>query len=484
MATYNHGVRILESATPITAPITGTAGLQVVFGTAPINLAADPYSVTNTPIIAYDYAEAVSQLGYSDDYDSYTLCQSIYASFKVLGVAPVVFINVLDPTKHIKEGSSEAVTVTNMQATVAETGILADTLKVQADEAELVAGTDYITEFDSTGGLIITLTATGAGANASSLTLSYKALDPSKVTADDVIGTYNAQTGKDSGLEVLSQVYPKLGLTPGLLLAPGWSHKADVGIALAAKCEEINGVFTCECLVDLDSTSEGAIVYTNVQTVKNDSGCNSAHAMALWPCVKVGSKKFWYSAIMGATIAYVDANNDDVPYLSPSNKLVGITGTCLADGTEVTLDQVRGNMLNGQGITTAINNGGWKTWGNNTAIYPNSTDPKDRWFCCRRFFSWWGNSFILTYADKVDGAASLQLIENIVDSENIRGNAYVSAGKCAGAKMSYVAADNSTTDIINGKVEFTQTLAPWPPAEDIVNNLSFDPDMLTAALNA
>jgi phage tail sheath protein FI len=50
--------------------------------------------------------------------------------------------------------------------------------------------------------------------------------------------------------------------------------------------------------------------------------------------------------------------------------------------------------------------------------------------------------------------------------------------------MSYVAADNSTTDIINGKVEFTQTLAPWPPAEDIVNNLSFDPDMLTAALNA
>lgn len=36
---YQHGVRVLEQATSIVAPILGTAGLQVVFGTAPINLA-------------------------------------------------------------------------------------------------------------------------------------------------------------------------------------------------------------------------------------------------------------------------------------------------------------------------------------------------------------------------------------------------------------------------------------------------------------
>ena len=53
--------------------------------------------------------------------------------------------------------------------------------------------------------------------------------------------------------------------------------------------------------------------------------------MALWPCVVSGSIKFWYSAVMAALTAYLDANNDDVPNLSPSNELVGITGTVLAD---------------------------------------------------------------------------------------------------------------------------------------------------------
>lgn len=94
---FEHGVRILEQPTSLVAPVLGTAGLQVVFGTAPVNLADDPYNVTNKPIIAYSWAEAVSQLGYSEEQDSlghyrYTLCASMYASFQLVGVAPVVFV--------------------------------------------------------------------------------------------------------------------------------------------------------------------------------------------------------------------------------------------------------------------------------------------------------------------------------------------------------------------------------------------------------
>ena len=55
---YNHGVRTLENPTSLTVPITGTAGLQVVVGVAPVNMADDPYSCTNTPMLAYSFAEA------------------------------------------------------------------------------------------------------------------------------------------------------------------------------------------------------------------------------------------------------------------------------------------------------------------------------------------------------------------------------------------------------------------------------------------
>ena len=117
---YQHGVRVLEQATGVVAPITGTAGLQVVFGTAPINLAKDPTGVTNKPVIAYSWAEAVEQLGYSDDWESYTLCQSMYASFKLFGVAPVIFVNVLDPATHKTAVSTAAeLDVASLQATLA-----------------------------------------------------------------------------------------------------------------------------------------------------------------------------------------------------------------------------------------------------------------------------------------------------------------------------------------------------------------------------
>ena len=39
------------------------------------------------------------------------------------------------------------------------------------------------------------------------------------------------------------------------------------------------------------------------------------------------------------------------------------------------------------------------------------------------------------------------------------------------------------TDILDGRITFHQHLAPFTPAEDIVNILEFDPEALAAAIN-
>lgn len=485
---FQHGVRVLEQATSIVAPVLGTAGLQVVFGTAPVNLAEDPYNATNTPVIAYSWAEAVSKLGYSADWRKYTLCQSMYASFQLIGVAPVVFVNVLDPKTHKKKNEKQTVKIEELEGTVKLTGILKDTVTVAmkgasgADDTPLGINTDYLMSFDDDGYLVITLTAKGAGAAATEITVESTSIDPDAVTYSDVIGVSAA--GGEKGFEVLRQVYPKLGMTPGLLLAPGWSHIPDVGIVLAAKTKEINGYFNCEGFIDIDSTKDGCLTYDKVKQAKEAAGCTSTRIMALWPCVAAGKTWFWYSAVMAALTAYLDATNDDVPNLSPSNKLIGITGTVLADGeTEVVLDQLQGNAVNSFGVTTAINVNGWRTWGNRTACYPANTDPKDCFLCCRRFFSWWGNSFILTYFQKVDDPANRRLIELIVDTENIRGASYVADGKCARAEIQYIESENPVTNLIDGKLRFHQYLTPYPPAEDILNVLEFDPQALVSALS-
>ena len=39
---YKHGVYVSEAATSLQAPVSGTAGVQVIVGTAPVNLSDDP----------------------------------------------------------------------------------------------------------------------------------------------------------------------------------------------------------------------------------------------------------------------------------------------------------------------------------------------------------------------------------------------------------------------------------------------------------
>lgn len=483
---YTHGVYNAEQPTSVTPPIQGSAGLQVIFGTAPIHLSKDPAHAANTPKLCYSYAEAVAAVGYSDDFKKFTLCQSIDACFRVFNVAPVILINVLDPanSEHVKENAATDYDVVEGQALYTVPYVLLDTLVVKNGETVLVRDTDYTATHDKDGNVLITLLSTTAQA-ADTLAISSTSLDPTAVDKIDIVGGYDVATGKETGMELVRQIYPKFGLVPGLLLAPGWSHDPVVAAALQAKVEDLNGVFDCNCLLDIPTEGTNAAkVYTDAKNAKEKLGASTSHGVALWPLVAVGEKIYYYSAMFGALTAYTDASNRDVPNRSPSNKDLRVTATVLADGTEVLLDQEQANLLNGQGIVTAINANGIKSWGNNTAAYPSTTDPKDRWFAVRRFFDWDGNNFILTYFQQVDEPGNRRLIQEIVDSQNIIGNGYVAREYCAGYKIEFRTDENPITDLLNGKLTTHTMMAPYVPAETIENIREYDTAALLAALSA
>lgn len=255
--------------------------------------------------------------------------------------------------------------------------------------------------------------------------------------------------------------------------------------ALQAKTEGINGNFDCVTYLDIstDPEEDGAEVYTDVKTAKEALGATSPHAAALWPMGAVGDKVYYLSAMFAALTAYTDAGNSDVPYESPSNKDLKITKTVLKDGTEVLLDQQQANdLLNANGVITAINANGYKAWGNNTAAYPSTTDPKDRWLAVRRFFDWDGNNFILTYFQKVDKPGNTRLIQSIVDSQNIIGNGYVARDYCAGYRTEFKSDENPITNLLDGHLTVHTYLAPYIPAEYIENIREYDTEALEAAL--
>ncbi len=473
-----HGVFVLEEATALTVPITGASAVQVVIGTAPVNMVENPEDAVNVPILATKATEAMAALGYCKDF-RYTLCQTMYVTSNIYQVAPVVYINVLDPKKHKKALEKTTAVVNTLRAEVNIPGILRDGLEVEAGDTALTLGTDYTLEYEADGSLVVNIIAGGAGDDANEISVSGQVLDPEAVTKDDIIGAYNPSTGKETGMEVIRQVYPKLGMVPSLGLAPGYSQIPEVGIALSAKMANINGVFKGIALLDLDT--EKARKYTDCKEVKENSGFTSEFCYPLWPCLRVGELIFAASAIVGALVSYTDTANDDVPYVSPSNKILGVTGACLADGTEIVLDQDQGSTVNTYGVTTAFNYNGWRLWGNYTGAYPASGDAKDIWFPVRRMFNWQGNTFIQTYFSKVDDPMNPVLVENVVDTENIRCAAYA-PDKWAGASIEYLKEDNPDTDIIAGKMTFRQHIAPYTPAQEITNVLNYDVAMLTSVL--
>ena len=194
---YTHGVYVQEQATSLTAPIEGTAGLQVIIGTAPVNMAADPYDCTNKPMLCYSYKEAVGNVGYSDDFKKYTLCQSIDACFRVFNVAPIILINVLDPKKHKKNIEEMTCAVEDGVAKLAETGVLLDTVVVKnaGGTETLTENVDYILSFEDTGEVIVTLL--GGHKGDMEIAVSAAAIDPDVVEYTDIIGGVDANTGVD-----------------------------------------------------------------------------------------------------------------------------------------------------------------------------------------------------------------------------------------------------------------------------------------------
>lgn len=482
MSNYKHGVYVSEVETSLVAPIKSTAGLQVIVGTAPVNLLGDPGAAVNKPVLVNSYKEAVEAFGWSEDFEKYTLCEAIAANFQVVGVAPLVLINVLDPSRHYDSFAETEVQVNKGVALLGKKDVLKSELVVKAAEVTLEAEEDYTTSFNADGTLNIILAAGGAGASATTLTVSGKVIDASAVAASDIVGGVDAQTGKETGLEVIRQVYPLLGMVPGILLAPRYSANATVAAALQAKTKGINGVFNCVCIIDIDNSEAGAKKYTEVKVAKEVQAVIDAGALAVWPFGKVGETIYSGSVLAGAVTAYTDAQNDDIPYVSPSNKAIALSGICLKDGTEVVLDQEQANTVNSFGVATFLNMNGFRLWGNNTAAYPAITDPKDRWFSVRRFMCWAANTFILTYFQKVDSPMNKRLIEAIVDSENIRGNAFVARQACARYEITYNEDENPTTELLNGRIVFHQYITPFTPAEDIEDIIEFDPEALKAAL--
>lgn len=482
------GVSVINNPTGVTPPVSSTAGLPVYVGSAPIHMSADKTAKLNTPVLVNNLAEATSALGFVDAEGSagakkfaFTLCEAMSAHFKTGNVGPIVLINVLDPATHKTAVLAEAKTLgADGTATLVQKHPWPASVIVKVATVAKALGTDYTFTVNSAGQGIVARVSTGTITAGAAITVDYSYLTPGTVAASDIIGSVDSATQLKKGLELVADVFPRFRVVPGQILAPGFTTDASVTAVALAKASSINGHFNAIVLADIPATSAGADVYTEAAAWKNTNNYTAADMVVCWPMGRLGDTLYHLSTLAAVRAMTTDANNDGIPYESPSNKALPIDSLVLDNGTEVILDTVAAASLNSQGIVTALNFiGGWVLWGNRTAAYPANTDPADAWIPFVRMRAWNRQTIVLSHWQRVDNPMNRRQIESVVDSENIRLNSLSARGFLLGGRLEFRQELNSTTDLLDGHATYSMSWMPPPPMNEMTFNVEVDPSYLS-----
>lgn len=288
--------------------------------------------------------------------------------------------------------------------------------------------------------------------------------DPARVTSNDIIGGINPSTGQKTGLELIDSVFPEFRILPSIIIAPKFSATPSVATAIYAKTS-VNTYFRAMGYIDIDVSR-----YTDAPSYLVTNGLKLPRLKAFLGKGILGDKLINASTLAACKKARIDAENSNIPNQTVSNKPLPINSANFKLGFD------EANYLAGQGVTTFFNNSnGWVFWGERTAAYPSTTDPKDSFDNIRHMFNWLANEFILTISQKIDANISKRLIKTILYSYQLRLNALAAQEQILGGRIEFREDENPTTDLIDGIIKFHLYFTPPAPAKEIVGLIEYDP---------
>lgn len=478
MAQVTYGVSTEKKTASVSTPIVAESGIHFVVGTAPVHTAGGK---VNEVIKANSYKEALEELGYSDDWEKYGLCEEVYTAFKLYKVSPIFMVNVLDPRKHKTDVPGESMKPEGNQITLPFEAI-AESVKITGKEK----GTDFDVFYNENNCIVEFL---GETPQAEAVTVEYSVVDPLKVTKDDIIGGCDVVTHEKTGLELIDNVFPKFTTVPDIILCPNYSHDPEVAAIMSAKAENINGVFEAVAILDVDASKEsGVTYYGDVPEWKRNNGFTRGNEIVCFPKAALGDKVFHLSTQLAGAISATDNDEDlggGTPCESASNKTIQADRMVAADGSEIIMDIQNANLLRENGIVTGLNFcDGFVSWGNYTACYPSNTNPESYFYNINRVFRWVAKSIILSYWSYIDRKMSRILIDAILQGINGWLNSMSADGKILGGRIEMFEDENPDSALAEGKIKYHLYLTPASPIQKIEFTLEYDLSYLTGTLSA
>lgn len=474
-----HGINTYKKPTRMVGVTRASVGIPLFVGALPIHKTGKAFE--EGPILVNTFDEA-AEYGYSEAWrdtagaPKWTLCQAAYGFLRLFNMSPCYLVNVFNPAAHKTAVAAADMTVADHAVTLPEDAINDAGLVVKTAggaSGALVKGTDYEVIYTDDA-CMIELLEDGSAYAATTLNVAYNKADLSQITAAKV----------EAGFEQAELCKAKYNIIPDLLCAPGWSKNPNVAAVMAAKAPNINGLFHAKAVVDLDTSASCADSYDKVLSYKNNNGYTDENMIVCWPLAKVGDRLFDMSVLVCCVMSRTDANNGDLPYESPSNKTLSLSGLYNAAGTEITLTTLKGDSVSYyDGVVTALNFGGWRIWGNYTGCFPENSDPACAFIPVARMMDFLSNTFVNTFWSFIDRPMNRVLIDAIVNSYNSFMDGLVATEALLGGEIAYVPDNNPAADLLAGKFRLDLQMASALPAQQINLFSEFSVDMLTSAIN-
>ena len=454
----------------------------VYVGTAPVHTLAlasgESYNV-NKPVLVNNIAEARKLFGYSDDWASYTLCEAMHAHLENKGVGPLVFINVLDPTKAAHKNTSQVsndLTPSNGQIVIASAeSIILESVVIQTKDqtpVTKVKGTDYTIAYNIDKKQIV-ITEIGTGLGTSALAVSYYTIKPSGVTSDDVIGSSDG-LGLNTGLYAVKNVYPMTGYIPSFLAAPGFSCVPAIHSAMYAVSQKINGHWDAYMFVDLPLTNSGTtLTLETAVTYKNANGYTRKNETVYFPMAQGTDDRYYHlSVLAAANFQQLLLDQEGIPYRTASNTdctIIKNLYTGASDTGRIYDDEVINNKLNKNGIASAAFVGGrWAIWGASSAEYDQSNGDQINVAETNIMMLYYiSNDFQARRSFDVDRPMSSNDLITIVSEEQARLDALVKTGALIYAEAHVNVDADARSDIMNGDYSFTFNITTTPLAKSL-----------------
>jgi len=454
--------------------------VPVYIGVAPVNLVRGykDAGIINRPVKVSNLVDAQKKLGYSSDWESYSLCEAFAAHFNnpIGNIGPIYVINVLDPDTHKAETpTTKALVFSGGRAEFKSDKIILDTLLL----AELTEGVDFNVSYNFAKGSVVITTANPDEPLTGTITASYYEVDLTAVEASDIIG--GVVNGVYTGLGALALLYQEHNVVPNILAAPGWSEVPAVYNALISASQKINGHWDAFVVADIPIVAGATAVDTIPKAItwKDTNAYSSERSKVYWPKAKNNVGEIYHlSTLAVVEMLRADLTHDSVPMETPGNKRVGISKLYFGEAsTNMGYDQQTANQLTQKGISTAVYWGGnWVLWGDHTAAYSfgADVDPRAIFDVNMRMLMHITNSFQREWGTAIDKPMDRQLKDTILNREQEKLDGLVAIGALIGSpKVLFIETENNLPDMMNGDFRWDIAATPTPPMKSATVYVSY-----------